>query len=257
MGLHANRTGHDLPDHFWKNWGNEMSEIIPSTAQTALEQSFLQGTNAFLEALADKDGKTRRKWAINTLGTLGSVLYPNTSANISKAADNTARVTSDESFGTELLNNFKTKMFAGGNLPTKVNLWGEPVKGAPVGHGKYSWYLFDVTKMKNVPTNTFNYKIYDTWKNAPADLKDGVLPNIPTQTISVKNQKYKLTNHQYQQYQEAVGKMRASLTKDYVESPNWTKDDIEERVDKLKKLYESGLRTAKKRFLQEHPEIMK
>jgi hypothetical protein len=226
------------------------------SGQAAIEQSFLQGANTFLEAITG-DEKSKRKWAINTLGALGSIAYPNTIANVSKASDDTSRVTKAESFSDELVNTFKTKMFMGKELPTKVNLWGESIKGAPVGDNKYLWYLLDVTKGKKVDTDSYNYKIYELWKDAEDDkMKRDVLPNIPRNYINVKKERVVLEPKMYETYQKYVGKNRANLVEKYALSPEWKTDSVEDKIDKLKKLYESGAYNAKKQLIFEHPEIV-
>lgn len=252
VGVHANRE--DLKDSE-KSYLQDVFSMASYSGQAAIEQSFLQGANTFLEALTGDD-KSKRKWAINTLGALGAIVYPNTLANISKAQDNTSRVTRAESFSDELVNTFKTKMFMGGDLPTKVNLWGESVKGAPVSNNKYLWYLLDVTKGKDVDTDSFNYKIYDLWKNAEdAKMKRDVLPDIPRNYLNINEEKVKLSPYMYELYQKYTGKNRASLVEKYVSSPNWKKDSIDDKIEKLKKLYASGANNAKKQLLFEHPEI--
>ena len=254
IGVHANQKELKPSE---QGYLGELFGMVSYTGQAAIEQSFLQGANTFLEAVTGDD-KSKRKWAINTLGALGSIVYPNTLANISKAEDNTSRVTKADSFYDELVNTFKTKMFSGGSLPTKVNLWGESIKGAPEGSGKYSWYLLNVTKGRNVDTESFNYKIYDLWKSAedPKD-KSAVLPSIPRDYLVIKKVNVKLPPTQYETYQKYVGKNRANLVEKYTKSPNWNTDSLEEKIDKLKKLYASGAANAKKQMLFENPELKK
>jgi tetratricopeptide repeat protein len=236
----------------------DMLTDVPYLTKASLEQSFLQGVNTFLEAVQGND-LMKRKWAINTLGALASAFYPNTLANISKASDPNIRVTKADSFGEELANTFKTKFFSGGDLPTKVNLWGEPVKSAPEGRNRYVWYLLDVTKAKSVDTDSYNYKIYDLWIQAedPKQKRD-VLPNIPQQTVTFsKNNKVKLNPKLYEEYQQLVGKNRANLVQKYTLSPNWVKDDIETKIEKLTKIYKTGTETGKRQMLRAHPELKK
>lgn len=254
IGVHANQKELKPSE---QGYLGELFGMVSYAGQAAIEQSFLQGANTFLEAVTGDD-KSKRKWAINTLGALGSIVYPNTLANISKAEDNTSRVTKADSFYDELVNTFKTKMFSGGSLPTKVNLWGESIKGAPEGSGKYIWYLLNVTKGRNVDTESFNYKIYDLWKTAedPKD-KSAVLPSIPRDYLVIRKVNIKLTPEQYEMYQKYTGRNRASLVEKYTKSENWTKDDLEKKIEKLKKIYASGAANAKKQMLFENPELKK
>ncbi|MES3018228.1 MAG: hypothetical protein V4721_10635 [Bacteroidota bacterium] len=249
IGVHANQK--DTPDI---GYLEGLSGDIAYTAKAGIEQSFLSGANTFLEALTG-DEKSKRKWAINTLGALGAIFYPNTFTNISKAKDDTSRVTKADLFSDELANTFKTKMFTGHQLPSKVNLWGETIKQVPEGDNKYVWYLLDVTKGKAVDTDSFNYKIYDLWESVDKETKSAVLPNIPRNYLTIKKEKVILSPTMYETYQKYVGKNRASLVEKYTQSPEWKKDSQEKKIEKLKRLYESGANNAKKKLLQEHPEL--
>ncbi len=255
LGVHSQLK--DVPDEA-RSYLMDLATVVPATGQYALEQSFLLGMNNFLTAMGDKEGRSRRKWALNTLGTVGSAFYPNSVATVSKAADENVRELKDEKFSTELVNTFKSKMFMGDGLPSKVNLWGEKITGAPEGRSKMLWYLMDVTKFKNVPTESYNYKVFQLWNNVEdTKLKNGVLPNVPQQKITVKGESVKLTPQQYEKYQIYTGKNRAALVRDYAESPNWEKDSDEKKVERLKGLYSDGLSNAKRQLFKEYPELKK
>lgn len=252
IGINANQK--DLKKEE-KGYLGELATNSAYIAKASLEQSFLQGTSAFLEAVQGND-KQKRKWAISTLGALGSIVYPNTLANISKASNENIKSTKAELFTDELANTFKTKMFAGGELPTKVNLWGESIKSAPEGRSKYAWYLLDVTKAKTVDTDSYNYKIYDLWNKASDDkAKKDILPNIPTNSLTIKKEQVKLSPKMYEEYQMIVGKNRANLVEKYAGSPNWDKDSEEEKVKKLKSIYSVGLESGKSKMIFNHPEL--
>jgi hypothetical protein len=252
-GIHANRK--DLSDEeqgaFSDLAGSGMTLLTSS-----MEQSFLQGTSNFLNALL-KGGRDRDKWLINTSGALGSIFYPNTLTILSKASDDYTREVKDMTFKDEFINTFKTKLFMGDQLPSRINLWGEKVKPVPAESNKYLWYLLDVTKGKNVPTGSFNYKIYDLWQKAedPKDKRD-ILPNIPKKSVTVKGRKVELSPFEYEAYQQMVGKNRAALTQIYVSSSKWDKEDLNDKIENLKRIYEAGQKNALKKFLRENPRIL-
>lgn len=249
LGVHSNQK--EMMD---TGYLEELGGSISYTAKAAIEQSFLSGANTALEALTGDD-RSKRKWEINTLGALASIFYPNTLANISKAKDDTSRVTKADLFSDELANTFKTKMFMGHQLPSKVNLWGETIHQVPEGKNKYVWYLLDVTKAKPVDTESFNYKIYDLWNKLPEEDKSKALPSIPRNYFMLKKQKVMLDPALYETYQKYTGKNRAVLVEKYVKSENWTKDADEKKLEKLKKIYETGADSAKKKLILEHPEL--
>jgi len=215
-----------------------------SIASTAMEQSFLAGTNAFLKALEDPEGYAGRKWMINTTEALASTILPNTVSATSKASDQYIRDTRDDNFVNELKNTFKNKLFIGDSLPAKVNLWGEKVEGNPEGRDKYAYYLFDPTKFKEVDTDSFKYKIYTKWKESGFD--DKWLPSMPQRKITVNKIEIPLTPTEYEKYSIAVGQARASLAAEYLISRSSSAD-----VDKLAKKYEKGLKIGQRKFLMD------
>ena len=146
----------------------------------------------------------------------------------------------------------------GGDLPSKVNLWGQKITGVPEGRNKYLWYLLDVTKFRDVPTDSYNYKVFDLWKNAETpEEKREILPNIPLAKLIIRKESVPLSPAIYEKHQMLVGKNRADLVRKYAESPNWDNDDKTEKIAKLKRLYSTGLNNAKRKLLHDYPELNK
>ena len=253
IGIHANRK--DLSDEE-QGFLADMTGSGMTLLTSAMEQSFLQGTSNMLNALL-KGGRDREKWMINTAGALGAIVYPNTLSTLSKASDDYTREVKDMTFKDEFINSFKVKYFSGADLPSRVNLWGEKVKPVPAESNKYLWFLLDVTKAKSVPTGSFNYQIYDFWKKTEDEKeKRDILPNIPTRKVTVKSERIELDAREYEQYQIYVGKNRAQLVQKYIDSSNWTEDSREERIEKLKRIYEKGQQTALKMMTKEYPRLI-
>jgi hypothetical protein len=224
---------------------------LPNTLKISLEQSFLEGTNAFLTAIK-KGGRYVDNLIVDMTNTISSTFYPNTLAVASKTNDDYIRSIKDESVGKEIENMFKNKMFMGDKLPAKVTLWGDPVKNAPEGRGKWMYNLFDITKYREVDTESFGYKLYNEWnKTKNADY----LPSIPKQEITVGGEKIKLTPKQYEQYLTLVGKSRKELVELYVNSSNWDENNEDKRLEKLSKLYSQGLKNGRTLFINSIPEF--
>lgn len=252
INVHANKIGVEDKD---RSYLSDLFTASSSVAQSAIEQSFLQGANTFLESITGDD-RSKRKWAINTLGALGSIVYPNVLATSSKASDEYIRNTKASMFSDEIINTFKTKMFMGGDLPTKVSLWGESVKGAPEGKSKFIWYTLNVTKGKQIDADSYNFKIYDLWNSIKDDkVKSGALPSIPRDYITVDKEKVQLDPKLYEEYQMIVGRNRASLVDQYTNSPNWEADNEETKIKTLKALYEEGASNGKDMLVLNHPEL--
>lgn len=228
-----------------------MLKGLPSVMKTSFDQSYLKGTSALMEAM-NKGGSSTDKLIANMVAAIGSIPYPNTVATISKSSDTTIRSIRDEELGQTIQNAFKQKMFMYDDLPSKVTLWGEKVKNAPEGRNKYLYNLFDITKYKNVPTETFGFKIYDKWKKSQdADW----LPSLPKQTMSYEGVNVTLTPLQYEKYLELVGKERKALVEMYVNSESWDTETDEEKMETLKSLYDQGREIGKALFLESTPNL--
>ncbi len=227
----------------------DMLTTAPRVLSQSLDQSFLKGTNAFLTALQDGGGYETEQWLISTSGALAAIVYPNTLSTISKSSDEFIRDTRDDSFAEKLKNTYKTKFFIGEQLPPKVNLWGEKVTGNPEGRDKYAYYLWDPTKFKNVDTDSWKYKLYQSWKESKFD--DDYLPSIPKREITYRKVKIKLDGEQYQQLATAIGEQRKNLASTYINSAGFDRKDKEKVIKKLKDLYEEGADRGKKQFLRD------
>ncbi len=213
---------------------------------SSLEQSFLKGTNSFLNAIQDGGGYNTQQWAIETTGAIASTVYPNTISTISKSSDDFIRDTYNRDFTDRLQATFKAKMFMGDDLPPKVNLWGEKVKGNPEGRNKFIYYLFDPTKFKEVDDDSYKYKLFDAWKTD--QYNDDWLPTAPTRSFSVKGVKMKLSPKEFESLSTFVGQSRANEVQAYINS-GWRYNTSEQRIKTLKRIYKSGYETGKRKFI--------
>jgi hypothetical protein len=218
----------------------------PKVASASLDQTFLQGTSAFLEAIKDGGDRKTQNWLIKTTEAVGSIVYPNTVATISKASDEYLRDVQDESFVKKLANTYKAKMFAGDSLPTRINIWGEKITGAPEGRNKYVYYLFDPTKFKEIDQDSYKVKLYDAFKK---DFDAEWLPGAPSKSITVKGEKIKLNGPQYEALSTYIGQERADMTQAYINSSSWTRDTDEEKKQELKDIYRDGADIGRDLFM--------
>lgn len=254
LDIHANQSFRQLKqtgkvNSGWNEAFSDMFTSAPSVIASALDQSFLKGTNSFLNAIQDAGGYESQQWAIETTGAIASVVYPNTISTISKSADEFVRDTYDKEFLTRLASTYKAKMFLGSQLPPKVNLWGEPVRGNPEGRNKFIYYLFDPTKFKKVDTDSYKYKLYKTWKDDA--FNDDWLPNIPKRNVSVKGIDIPLTGEQYARFCEYIGRQRAILTQAYINTPGFDRKNKDSKLQRLEALYSKGRERGKKKFIMD------
>jgi hypothetical protein len=213
------------------------------TTASALDQSFLTGTNTFLEALKDPEGYAGDRWIIGTTEALTATVLPRSLTSVGAASDEFIRDTRDPKIMNALANTFKAKMFMGDKLPARVNVWGEKVAGNPEGRNRMVYYLFDPSKFKSVDQESYKYKVYKAWKDN--DFNNDYLPGTPRREVTVKEIKIKLNAQEYEKLATYVGEARARRAALY--AGNREKLDPE----KLSEIYEKGLKDGKKRFLMD------
>src|SRR5690606_16938749 len=177
------------------------------TLSSAFDQSFLQGTSTLIKALEDPEGYQGQKWLLNTTEALTSIVIPRTITAISTASDEYIRDTRDKDTMQALANIFKKNLFMGDRLAARVNLWGEKITGNPEGRSRIPYYLFDVTRFKEVDTDSFKYRLYKKLKED--NFNGDWLPSMPKRTVSIKGVQIPLTNQEYEEFAIEVGQARA------------------------------------------------
>ncbi|OQB07462.1 MAG: hypothetical protein BWY21_01631 [Parcubacteria group bacterium ADurb.Bin216] len=226
--------------------------VFGSVVSSALEQSIMTGVNTALQA-ALKGEKERDRWLVNTATALSTVVYPSTLASISKtfADENYLRETRDLSLEegqlkAQMINTFKDRMFMGKNLPTKVSIWGEPVKIIPDGN-TWTYNLLGVSKNKKYQKYSFGtrmYELYEEYKKTNPDEAKSIFPSLPSPATKVGWEKSKMTPEQLQNYQIRVGELRAEFAENYVNSEEFINADIEDRILTLTNMYSKARRRA-------------
>ncbi len=220
----------------------------PKVASSTLDQTFLQGTSTFLEAIRGGSERAQETWLIKTSEAVAAIAYPNTISTLSKASDEFNRDTEDKTFVGRLANTYKTKVFAGSTLPPKVTIWGDRVTGNPEGRSKYAYYLFDPSKFKAIDTDNFRYQLYQAYKT---DYDGDWLPSMPQRQIKHGGVEKKLTPMEYELFSTIVGQQRADLVSGYINSAKWSTDSPDDRKADLKYLYGLGLDYGKRQFLMD------
>lgn len=243
MQIYANTWYHDVKDGK-EPFHDMLSEAGLSgikTASSALDQSFLQGTNTLLNAIQDPEGHAGRKWMINTTEAITAIAAPRVLTSTLQAHDDYIRDTQDEKFVDQLRNTYKSKFLMGDDLPARVNLWGEKITGNPEGRNRYVYYLFDPTRFREVDQDSYKYKIYQAWKDSKFD--DAWLPSSPNHKFSHRGIEKRLTPKEYELLSTEIGQARARKVAGYMARTK--KPDLE----RIKELYSDGYAEGKRRFL--------
>jgi len=224
---------------------------IPNVASYTLNQTFLKSTNTLLNAINREqyDGYLQSLY-----GSVSSVAFPGTLQAINRATkEYMVDIKSDDKL-QGFQNVLKSKMpeFAANalnleKLPLTRNLWGEPIKQTPEGENPFFYNFFDVTRSRSVKSDESNLFLYKLWKDTR---NPDVLPSVPGRNITIKGTTYRLTEEQYADFQEEVGRRRKALVDRDVESPTFIVAEPEFQIKRLKKNYEKGFEDGKKQFIK-------
>lgn len=224
---------------------------IPNVASYTLNQTFLKSTNTLLNAINRNqyDGYLQSLY-----GTISSVAFPGTLQAINRAnREYMVDIKSDDklkSFQNVLqsrMPEFLENSLNLEKLPLTRNIWGEPVKQTPEGENPYLYNFFDVTRSRSVKSDEANLFLYKLWKDTK---NPDVLPSVPGRNITIKGTTYRLTEEQYANFQEEIGRRRKALIDRDVESPTFVMADPEFQIRRLKKNYEKGLEDGKNQFIK-------
>lgn len=224
---------------------HSMVASFPDLASFSLEQSFLQGTTNLLEAIKDKEWDN---WIAGTFNAVSSIPLPNSVAALNRVDREYIPALIGDNLGDRLNNVIKNKTFQSDGFPLKINLWGEKIKQTPEGSNAWIYQLFDVTKMQEIKDNKLSKTIYDLWRKTQ---DSDVIPTIPERTITIGDNSVRLTQSQYQELLEEVGKERKTDVDKLIEKDFFKSFDDEQKIKSLKRHYEKEKDSAFYRFKKE------
>lgn len=232
---------------------------LPNLAKSAFQTTFLQGTNAFLNAFKGNQYEAE-KFALNLINASSSGIYPNQLTLLSKMQDDKMREVGGADFGEKIKNLYKQKTFQTEKLEPMFNLWGEPVESIPKGTNKIKYQLLGVTKPYVIDTKVFSHKLYEMWDDlyhevGDKDMANKVFPSQPNRNFYYQGEYVKLSNKLYAELQRLIGEQRSFNTREYL---NEIGDNYKERdeyvkiTDDLKKIYENSSSYARDYFRNQY-----
>jgi hypothetical protein len=153
-----------------------------------------------------------------------------------------------ESLTDEMMNKLKTKWFGGKELPSKINIWGEPVPRVPEGRNAYMWYFFDMFKKEELNTNRFGYELFELY-NLSGD--ERVFPPSLKKDMSG----IKLTEKQYEELSILVGRRRKQFVEPLLFDGQVKSMGYAMGMKMLQNQYRAGFAIGLQEFLQLYPEM--
>ena len=237
-------------DEFW----NIVFGGMERDAIKEMGNGVFANTSALLSAIDSNGSLGFQQYGLNTLGLFTNILHPATFAQISRAELNEATTNRADTFLGQVKNAMLTRSsvlrrLTGQYPETKVGIWGDKIQK----QGGVVERLFGMT-----PSNkdAFARPIYD---DAVRTNDIGFFPPA----VQPKIGDTKLTQEQFNKFQEYVGKARRSYVAPFINDQaniigfnvlySQLSDDDKKYV--LQYLYGLGSDEGKEKFFQDYPEL--
>lgn len=251
------------------------AQLALSELQSALDNTFLSGTNQVFEAINDKEGSKGQRAGVNAFMVMMAGIIPATAQTLSTQSNANVKkqFDPDKDFTENLYSALGYKFLAQSkDLKNKYfNLASEekygPKKKDYMFFDNYAGRVLeanlDVFKMENVDEGTPEFKLLQEMNKATEDEKGKLFPSAvgDTQTfkakIKGKTQSFKvqLTTEQHEYLMQQAGKYRLLQATPYIMSEDFDKSSFQVKTDFLKLLYKEGLDMAKKDLLANYPDV--
>ncbi len=250
--------------------------LFLSEFQSALDNTFLSGTNQALDAINDKTGNKGSKFSVNALMVMMAGFIPATAQTLSAQSDEKVKrqFDPDKSFTENLYSAFGYKFLAQSeDLKNKYfNLASQDKYGPKKKDYMYfDNYLgrvleanLDVFKPEKVNEDSPENKLLVEMSKAKDKEKGKLFPSAVGDTqsfsskIKGKTQKYsvQLTTEQHEYLMQQAGKYRLMQATPYIMSEEFKTSSFEVKTKFLQEgAYKEGLEMAKKDLLANFPEV--
>jgi len=221
-----------------------LQNSILEQANFTINQSFLKGVTGALDALQNKQFD---RYVEGLENSILSIPTPNTLSALSRSTRQNVPETKDSTWDKVVANRFGI-LGADDYLPTKRDLWGEPMLQTPEGRNALVYHLFDIGKGRQVTSDPIALELYRLWRTTA---NNSVIPSIPERTLTHEKQSYPLNDEQYSRMAELVGKQRREIVDGVFKEPEWNKATDEQKIAILERVYERGAKVGRDLFATE------
>lgn len=221
-------------------------EKFPGMASFALDQSFLAGSAAFLDAM--KNGFTGPEgdaWAANMFRAGSTLAVPNTVEALARAEYQYIPELRGDTVGETFKNIWDFKTF---QLPKddrailKRDIWGEPIARTPPNQNPYVYQFFDVTKSAAKQDDQFKANLAKTFM---ASDNPNTYPSLPDRSLSLEGTTIKLYPKDYETLQAITGRLRREYSEPLVLDAEFNSIPPQERVAELERIYAQAAKDAR------------
>ena len=230
----------------------------PGIGQFALDQSFLAGSSAFLEALKNGfTGPEADAWAANMFRATSTLAVPNTVEALARANYEYIPELRGDTLGETFKNVWDFKTF---QLPKddrailKRDIWGEPISRTPPNQNPYVYQFLDVTKSQERQPDAFKASLVKTFNESD---NPNTYPTPPDRNMTVQGVTVKLDPKDYENLQALTGRLRRQEVEPIVLDPEFAIIPAGERVAELERVYQSTGTEARQAMLSDEAFRMK
>ena len=203
-------------------------------------------TKSFLDRNGNFDaGKGAQKISQNIAGTI----VPNIIAGAAGAVDNTSRTRSD-GFTTGLIDKVASDFpFYSYTRNAKIDMWGNEIKKSGIG-GVGGNILNAINSTVNPYKVKFNPYADDALTQEVVRLYNlgysEAVPPSPSKTMEIGEEKYTMTNTEYEEFCRDVGKARYNLASGITHNSGYQAYDDKKKAEDLQQRYQNAYNSVKK-----------
>ena len=227
---------------------------METDALKELNKGVFGGTSSLLTSIERKDFQS---YGVNLVNMFANIVHPAALAQVSRAQLPYYNKNKSDDFLGELKNSMLTRSSLLRDLtkqypPSKVSIWGEKMDKPD----NTAMRLFGISK---ADPNAFARPIYDDAKRTDniAFFPPSVRPEISKGETTIK-----LPTKDAARLEELVGQQRKNMIEPYINdmatfegsSKVYSQLTDEEKLDKLKIIYEEGYKNGKAIFIKENPQ---
>jgi hypothetical protein len=230
--------------------GNGVVENLPASLTYMLDQGFVQGTSAILQAVSNNDyNRWSSQWVKTFVTGIGA---PNTVVQGLRASNEYMTNTFDEDQVKNIANTVKNLYGETEGLPVRYDMWGKKILQTPKGENPYVYHVLDIFRSQQLLLDKNTYNVFLLYK------KTGDKSAIPSGISEIIEEsrsefKIKLTPLQKADLQRIVGEERLRRIKDreQFDINNNDPEYLEKIVKGYSRAYSNGLSAGKRRFKKE------
>lgn len=235
-----------------KEWnGDVVVETLAQTLDPLNEMSFLSSLTNVLSSY--ETGTQKFAGMFETMAqSYATQFIPTASSQLAGTIDDTKRTTkvaSDSGFKfiDETINKLIYKIpILRETLEPTTDIWGNEVKQSEnVLQRAYENFISPYARKESTATE-IDENIKEVF-NATGD--NGVIPNVPKNTIKFDNETYKMTAKEYTTYKQTYGQTANDLLEDLFRTTTYKTAGAEEKADMINDVYDYASDIAKKEQL--------